>query len=152
MLVPVFCLFVEGHVSLRHTEIIPVLELLKCSTPFRGVGRIPARSSPLAWFASVITVIFLTCVGCFLCCPSHVVKPSLLVACISPDYGDFNSPLSCCSIIGNTPPFLSVFTRGNIIIPPSPESASRTRTLMVFSKSSLISTNYPAHNGMTCPR
>ena len=37
------------YMPLRHANIVPVLELLKCSISFWGVGRVPARPSLLAW-------------------------------------------------------------------------------------------------------
>ena len=42
---------------LRHTEIVSILELLKRGISFRGVGRVPARTPSLAWFAMVVTVV-----------------------------------------------------------------------------------------------
>ena len=60
--------------------------------------------------------------------------------------------LNFCSMIGNAPPFLSMFTRGEMVLPFSPAAASCVSTLMVFSKSLLILPNHPAHSGMTWPQ
>ena len=45
---------------LRDAEIIAILELLKCGISLRGVGRVPARTPPLPWCATIIAVVCLS--------------------------------------------------------------------------------------------
>ena len=63
---------------LRHAEIISILELLKCGISPRGVGRVPARTPPLAWFVAIIAVVCFAGICCLFCRPSHVSSATYL--------------------------------------------------------------------------
>ena len=68
---------------LRHTEIIFILGLFKCGIPLRGVGQVPARTPPLAWFVAIITVVCFAGVCCLFCCSSHLVHNKSVCQCVN---------------------------------------------------------------------
>ena len=65
-----------GIFFLMHAEIISILELLKCEISLRGVGQVPARTPPLAWFVVIIAVVCFVGVCRLFSHPSHLVQPT----------------------------------------------------------------------------